>query len=268
MFGTIISDIYSENRKRDVAEAIDGIAAPTDSIGWSSSGIYCYWHPHSHEILYIGIAVNLSHRFSQHNGLSRSNSCKFQEISTFFKSNKHLGVSLFMQSPIKQPRISANSNDMFENYPVESADFEKVLERDHVHFTEGVLIEAWKKNKNKIPRWNKIGSSKKGQIDVKKHTFEVIINALRGLETINSKHIMSRCSIRELASDNSATELRFEENLQPVREYFNYLNIGFDKAFEIFRQNHAQTFPKDRIYERMLKQNYFAKKPNFEELQA
>ena len=69
MFGTVIIDAYQKSETMEWAEAIEDLCSPNDSYGWASAGIYCFWDYYFEEILYIGLAVNLSERFKQHNGI-------------------------------------------------------------------------------------------------------------------------------------------------------------------------------------------------------
>ncbi len=87
MFGTIILDSYSNRETENLAAAIDDLCSPKDSYGWSSSGIYSFWDFETKEILYIGLASDLSNRFKQHNGLiSESNrGNKYTEITNYFR---------------------------------------------------------------------------------------------------------------------------------------------------------------------------------------
>ncbi|WP_149096184.1 hypothetical protein [Paenibacillus terrae] len=75
MFGTIIIDAYTENDAEEIAFALDDLCSANDSYGWASSGIYCYWNYYTKEPYYIGLAVDLTERFKQHNGL-----IKFESI--------------------------------------------------------------------------------------------------------------------------------------------------------------------------------------------
>ncbi|WP_052646975.1 hypothetical protein [Paenibacillus terrae] len=71
MFGTVIRDKYNHKQVREMVEWIDDLCSPNDGIGWSSSGIYCFWDTITKEILYIGLAIDLKIRFMQHNGLTK-----------------------------------------------------------------------------------------------------------------------------------------------------------------------------------------------------
>lgn len=87
MFGTIILDAYCLDETKSMAEFIDEICSPLDTVGWASAGIYSFWNYDTRELLYIGLASDLYVRFKQHNGLLPidDNACKYQQIQDYFK---------------------------------------------------------------------------------------------------------------------------------------------------------------------------------------
>lgn len=62
-------DAYTKEEKEEIAEALDDLCSPNDNYGWASAGIYSFWDYNTKEIFYIGLAVDLTERFKQHNGL-------------------------------------------------------------------------------------------------------------------------------------------------------------------------------------------------------
>lgn len=60
MFGTVIIDAYKEAEKEQIANAIDDLCSCSDTYGWASEGIYCFWDYYTKEVLYIGLAADLS----------------------------------------------------------------------------------------------------------------------------------------------------------------------------------------------------------------
>lgn len=179
MFGTIIQDAYKENEKDDLAYAINDICNPNDNNGWASAGIYCFWNYQTREILYIGLARNLSERFKQHNGLITidTKGCKVENINEYFKENEKMGFSIFVQSSHHQPVTSRNIFDLFRKDPelVNVRDYDdEPVKQDYI-MTEGILIESYKKVYNTIPPWNKISGSKKGN-------WQVLLETMRLLE--------------------------------------------------------------------------------------
>lgn len=64
-----VLDRYGSAESRDVLQALNELVQdPT----WSAAGVYSYWDPESHEILYLGLASSLPARFTAHNGLGSS----------------------------------------------------------------------------------------------------------------------------------------------------------------------------------------------------
>ncbi len=110
MFGTVIIDAYRKKETEELALAIEDICSQNDNLGWASAGIYCFWDYYLEEVLYIGLASDLSDRFKQHNGIKpvSDSSCKFKKIEEYFENNDRLGYSLFVQSPLSQPLTYRN----------------------------------------------------------------------------------------------------------------------------------------------------------------
>lgn len=163
MLATFIHEKYAFNDVSELAKASDELFSPLEDSGWASSGVYCFWDPDSFEILYVGLALDLSQRFRQHNGLIKVSptACKYNEIVNWFKCNDKLGYSVLVQSSLSQPsckkfniRFDLTKEEMEEQYG------ELVMEgHEAIVSTEGLLIEAHKKAKGKVPRWNKVGGS-------------------------------------------------------------------------------------------------------------
>lgn len=87
-----------------------------DNYGWASSGIYCYWDYESREILYVGLAIDLTERFKQHNGMFPGidlNTCKRREIDEYFRQKERIGFSVVLQSCLSQP-ATRNVEKRFE----------------------------------------------------------------------------------------------------------------------------------------------------------
>ena len=52
IFGTIILDAYTNDELNNMAEYIEEICSPLDTVGWASAGIYSFWNYETKEILY------------------------------------------------------------------------------------------------------------------------------------------------------------------------------------------------------------------------
>lgn len=167
MLCTFIHETYSLTDARQLSEALVDLFSPLNEDGWASSGVYCFYDIETHEVLYIGLALDLAQRFNQHNGLVSvdPNSCKYSEISQWFTSHKKIGYSVLVQSALSQPSfrkfnmrygLSAEEMEMQYGYLVKEG-YEAIVN------TEGLLIEAHKLNKGKMPRWNNIGGSLMGR---------------------------------------------------------------------------------------------------------
>jgi hypothetical protein len=67
---SVVRELVRSDERAVVRDALEEIASPLDTYGWSSSGIYVFWDPTGdRSILYIGMAVDLPQRIGQHFGL-------------------------------------------------------------------------------------------------------------------------------------------------------------------------------------------------------
>lgn len=205
MFGTIILDSYTKDEIYNMAEYIEEICSPLDTIGWASSGIYSFWDYGTKNILYIGLASDLYVRFKQHNGLLPidDNACKYQQIQDYFKSREKLGYTILVQSPLSQPIVQRNEKKYMEflekhkGIPINNYAIEDGLES--IRSAEGQLIEAYRLYTGDIPPWNKIGGDVYARKYATKGNFLQIIQAFSLGDTQN--FLVSRSTIRELAGN-------------------------------------------------------------------
>ena len=216
MLRTIILDAYKESEKKEIAKALYEICSPKDNYGWASAGIYSYWDYDTKEILYIGLAVDLTKRFKQHNGFYKTidrNTCKVGEIDNYFKTKSKLGFSIIVQAPLSQPIISLNKKQykIFESMGIPVEDYSGEEGRDNIKLQEGVLLEAFRKLKGDFPLWNKMNGAIDGQKRagiIKLETFKVMTN--------NEPHyLIARSSLREIAK--YPTIERYENFLHSLR---------------------------------------------------
>jgi hypothetical protein len=162
MLVTWIRDVYTFDDRSSMRWAIDAIASPLDYVGFASNGVYVFFDPESQNILYIGLARDLSERFAQHNGLvsMESQSCKIDQIRDWWNTHGSLGYAIGVQSPFSQASVGRQRGtptaafydeeaDVFWDYPDEGL--------DHIAEVEGQLIAAYKERHGNLPPWNKIG---------------------------------------------------------------------------------------------------------------
>ena len=249
MLRTIILDAYREGEKDEIVKAFDPLR---DNYGWASAGIYCYWDYYTHETYYIGLAVDLTERFKQHNGYYSAidaKTCKKREIDTYFQTKDKIGFSIIVQSPLSQPvttRLKAEYKDFFSAWsPVENYVGEDG--KQSIKHQEGVLLEAFRKVNGKLPKWNKMNGSVIGQKSSKLINFE----SIKVLSNRRTHPLMSRSSIRELAKDPSLE--RYENFLHAVR--ILYPIAGYENAINLLRKNSIID-----SYGEMEKSGYLSKK--------
>tara|TARA_B100000965_G_scaffold404731_2_gene436385 strand:- start:530 stop:1294 length:765 start_codon:yes stop_codon:yes gene_type:complete len=225
---TYIRDSYRNEEASELADAIDDIASPIDQNGWASAGIYCFWDTSNNEVLYIGLAVNLSSRFRQHNGLIScpEKGCKRELINRWFESNEELGYSILVQSKLSQPAISNNTkediNDEFKKkYP------QLFYGIEAIQFSEGLLIEAENILNSSLPPWNRIGGSKSGAL--KASNDNVYLSKLFTNE-ITDLYVAMR-TIRQISSN--PTFEAYELYLHGVRLFMAVHDASLSKAWEM-----------------------------------
>jgi len=243
MFATIINDVYKKECAEEIAAALDDLCSPNDNYGWSSDGIYCYWDYNTKEIYYIGLSVDLTERFKQHNGLITTGSGNKKEyIDKYFEENDILGFSIFVQSPLSQPSIPRKNKNLIWENP-DSKD------RKNHKLTEGILLESYKQNHGKFPKWNKVGGSSIGQKRVKDGNYTII----EGFTSTTFHPLVSRTSLRELSS-NPTYEGYENGFLHVIRMGMLHLGFDFYKALE-----YAKYCDSLDRYEEMKKENYMCK---------
>ena len=205
VFGTIILDAYTSDEIKNMAEYIEEICSPLDTVGWASAGIYSFWNYNTKEILYIGLASDLYVRFKQHNGMLPidDNACKYQQIQNYFKEHKKLEYTILVQSPLSQPIVQRNER-MYRKFlekpkgmPIGSYVGEEGLE--HIRLAEGQLIESYRMSTGDIPPWNRVGGDVYARKFATKGNFLQIIKAFSMGDTQN--FLVSRSTIRELAGN-------------------------------------------------------------------
>lgn len=231
MYGTIVQNSFTKTEAPRIAEFLEDLCSPNDSYGWSSTGIYTFWDYDTHEILYIGLAIDLTERFKQHNGLIRSSKSgtKNSKIQEYFQSNNRLGYSVLLQSPLGQaitrknfPSFSPLFRNDSKNYTVR--DFNKENTKVDLRELEGLLIESFNKIHGHLPLWNSVGGSMAGQAKAKDKHYEL----LNAFTTNDYSPFVSRSTLEELSND--PTLERYENFLHVIR--FRMLQVGhsFDDA--------------------------------------
>lgn len=259
MFGTVIIDAYSKEERKEIADAIEDLCSPIDNYGWASAGIYCFWNYYTKEVLYIGLASDLSDRFRQHNGMKpvSDSSCKFIKIEEYFNSNKKLGYTIFVQSSLSQPLTYRNKSTYKKFADQEKSPVEDMLSeqgKDDIKRVEGILIESYRRRNGKFPPWNEVGGSTSGHRNAMPNNYN-IVRSFCYPEDYHRYPIISRSSIRELS--NNATYAAFENYLHVVR--MNVLIHGIDYMEALRLTNAHDTFG---WYKRIEEERYNLKKLN------
>lgn len=253
MLGTIILQPYTKKETKKVAESLNELCHPNENYGWSSAGVYSYWNYYTKEVLYIGLTIDLTQRFKQHNGFYSSTdkkTCKVEKIHEYFEKNEKIGFSILVQSIISQPfttRLKRRKKSKLEPYP-SYKDVYGDEGIESIKYQEGLLIETYKQTNGKIPEWNKMNGAKSGQKSAKLKHYE----SLKIISNQNKHLLLSKSSLFEIAE--TPTFERFENFLHSVRITAPiYGNLG---AFEFTKKHDPQT------YKDMISMNYFNKELN------
>lgn len=200
MLCTVISDLYSRDEKRALADALDELLA-AGSPDWSRKGVYAYWDSDTHELLYVGLAIDLPDRFRQHNDLQATGGgTKKAEIDAYLAVKPRLGFTVVIQAAAVELLGIINRLD-----PLLGAQPDEVIA-----VGEGQLIQMHKLVTGSRPKWNKKGGSVQGQrmATASKSLLDV-------LTARDDRLFVARRTLRELADDAQAQ--RFEAAIHTAR---------------------------------------------------
>ncbi|MBN9519473.1 hypothetical protein J0H58_13275 [bacterium] len=243
MLATIILDSFTKVEAPEIAAALDMICAPDETYGFASACIYAFWSIPDRNILYIGLAGDVTVRFRQHTGIRacEPECCKRREIEDYFARYDRLGYTVMVQSTNDQPATVGEKIELAELYDElfadDVADF--FQGKENIQIAEGFLIELHRKLGDRLPTWNKIQGSELGRRQrslsdhreriraaletarsgrvgnppgVPEHLpYELLLN-LTGEEL---SYLNARSTLREIASDNTIEG--HEEFLHAVR---------------------------------------------------
>lgn len=184
---TVIRDVYHSNERKEMREALRELL-PVGGHDWHPSGVYCFWDPESHDVLYVGLAKNLEQRFAQHNGLGGSSAKgnKRRQIDVWFAKHPRLGYSIIVQSAavVLLERLGLDT-------PTEI-----------IATGEGQLIEAHAQRFGTRPPWNAMGGSSYGSTWAGPRSagyFLLLTGRVDGL-------LVARRTIRQLAAEPDSVD--------------------------------------------------------------
>jgi hypothetical protein len=213
---TIVRENFADDERTAVRDALEEIASPLDAYGWSSAGAYCFWDSATHEVLYIGLAKDLPHRFAQHVGLvgCPAAGCKRRQIDSWFGEHRTLGYSVLLQTSNIQP--IGHRLARLHNIDLRLAREDPTIDLDplpaELEDLEGRLIEHHRRTFGKWPPWNRKGGSSFGQAQVTDTDSDDLFAIITG---VKDNLLVARRSIRQLAEDETA--VAFEEHIHTAR---------------------------------------------------
>lgn len=247
LYGTIISDVYSNEEKEEIVQALEKVCNRTEYYSFDKIGVYFYWDYDTREILYIGLTNDLKRRFKEHNGLVENVNTgnKFKKIQEYFKNKEKLGFSILVQSPLSH-----------KDYQI----FDKTEE---VRIIEGAFIESFKKIEGEYPSWNECGGSKFGREDIFLERYTTILKSisLKEITEFNAKS-----TLREIAKSEKI--LMNESNLHAIRMMMYKYSLDFFGATAIFMENLSNlansgsmvAFNHFHAFEKLINSEYMNKK--------
>lgn len=220
MLCTVVWESYAKNEMREMRETLERFLRP-DSPDWSRSGVYAYWDTVTNDLLYVGLASDLPHRFAEHNGLvSHSGGNKRDKIDAYFEGRERLGFTVVVQAAAAA-------------IPDEIADVSLTLgakKSDVIAVGEGQLIELHRLNYGRWPLWNGTGGSKLGQKWAKQTSSSL-------LDTLSARReslFVARQALRDLEANPRALE--YEAALHTARMRTVMEAHGVDRPpEEVFR---------------------------------
>ena len=232
---TVILNTYEASTVGELALGLDEMCAPTDRYGFSSSGIYVFWHPETKEVLYVGLAVDLPLRFRHHNNLTpcAANCCKWPQIQQHFRSYPKLGYTILAQSTLDQAvcdRWSAVNADQMERLMEElgyhSEDEAKSILNMQVdrnlRRTEGAILEVHVQDHGRLPAWNKIRGFDVNYSDQSLTDAREYLKAATGTTSLFDQ-LVAKSSLVEMAANSLWAG--YEEYLHGIR--FLVRGVGF-----------------------------------------
>jgi hypothetical protein len=233
MFGTIIMDKFRKDDVKEIAGALDELCSPNDNYGWASAGIYSFWNYHTKEVLYIGLAIDLTERFKQHTGLIKMDpkGCKVKQIEKYFQQYNQLGYAIFVQSPLSQPVTSKNKETIgpkSKAFDIMDATTDRV--KEDIRRVEGIMLETYRIKNGDLPPWNKVHGSTVGQKKATEGNYEII----KSFTLDTSSLIASRYTLRELA-ENPTFE-RYENFMHAIRMLM-FMGMDFATASKMIRSS-------------------------------
>lgn len=201
MLCTVIWDVYRSDERRDVLSAMQTLFR-LGGADWSRKGVYAYWDPEIHELLYVGLATDLADRFAQHNGLiAHGGGNKFELIDAWFAGHETLGTTLLLQAAAVE--LLDVLYGLSPTLGVEASSISQIA--------EGQLIELHRLERGRRPPWNKVGGSTLGAEWARPSGRSVI----RLLSAAEDSLFVARRTLRSLVSDGDA--MRFEAVVHAAR---------------------------------------------------
>jgi hypothetical protein len=258
LLATVAIDQIEWKDRQEFWTALNELCSPETTCGFSSSGIYSFWDPVKFDLLYVGLASDLSLRIGQHLGLIQCDPkcCKSKQVEKFVFENGRIGIGLLLMSPNDQTILASRKTRVTDNERL--AEIEMALGReakDMIAHFESLVLRSHKHIAGKLPQWNRNAGSKLGQAhsDV---SLGGLVQALSG--RFDVAHT-SRLSIREF---NDLPESQIEEFvLHPARMTYSQSNGTFEDHVRGWVKLQGKKCICAELLDLADQKNYFARQP-------
>lgn len=285
MLATIIIDSFTKAEVGEIAAALDELCSPMDDYAFSSAAIYSFWSVPEQEILYIGLAKDVTQRFKQHTGLVACDPacCKSRELADYFSTKDRIGYSVIVQSTMCSPLTKDDEETIRKALDDDAAtvDVRDIFEaEENIAVAEGMLIELFEQLDDRLPKWNKIRGAERGRQQRSFYSLSSRMKAIQGKlagksleeieEEINAEtpyelllslegselsQLNARATLREIA--DNATFCEHELLLHGIRMGIVSLNSSFEQALDT--QLTFNEFAKGRV-DQMKEDGYWERK--------
>ncbi len=190
MLCTVVLDTYRWDDRKAVWRALRTLL-PCDGNDWSCKGLYVYWDPATHEMLYTGLAGKLAERFAQHNGLiPHTGGNKLKNIRAWFQEHPRIGFTVLLQA------AGVEVLDVIDELSVTLG----ASSDDIIKAAEGQVIELHRLERGHRPLWNDVGGAIRGQ----EWAVETERSLIRVLTAETDSLFVARSTVRDLAADEEA----------------------------------------------------------------
>jgi hypothetical protein len=216
---TFVRDVFGIDEASAIRAALDDIASPSFNHGWNSDAIYSFWDVATREILYLGLASDVSQRFAAHAGIHSKQTVgnKQAEVAAHLATHGQIGYSVVLHVSAIPMTVGRNRRQL-------GPEFRDTDNKRELADLEGRMIEAHRQLYGQRPPWNKMGGAATARAQLTNRVVDRdLFERLTGLR---DDLFCARATIRVLSENPFAMYL--ELHMDAVRGHA--LLIGFERA--------------------------------------